>query len=212
MGRRGDLARQALLDSAEELFATHGIDSVSSRRIAEHAGQSNHSAVTYHFGGRDELLRELVDRYREPVRRIRADLIARLPADPGLTEYLQCLILPVTSHIGSLPTPTWRARLQRQLAITPSTAAMLTESARADELTDRVIAQIHEYLSAVPPTVRTGRERIVGRMIIDICAEYETRISEGTRTAEWTALGYFLTDACAGLLSAPVSHPDFAGL
>ncbi|NKY59888.1 hypothetical protein [Nocardia flavorosea] len=31
--------------------------------------------------------------------------------------------------------PDLRARLQRQLAITPSTAAMLTESARADEST-----------------------------------------------------------------------------
>ncbi|MFI5715925.1 TetR/AcrR family transcriptional regulator [Nocardia sp. NPDC051750] len=212
MGRRGDRARQALLDAAEELFAAHGIDSVSNRRIAEHAGQSNHSAVTYHFGGRDELLRALVDRHREPVSRIRADLFAQLPADPTLTEYLQCLILPVTSHIGSLPTPTWRARFQRQLATTPSTAAMLTESARSDELSDRLLARIDESLSAVPASVQAGRERIVGRMITDICAEYEARISEGSQPAQWTALGYFLTDACAGLLSAPVSHPGFTGL
>ncbi|MBF6351285.1 MULTISPECIES: TetR/AcrR family transcriptional regulator [Nocardia] len=212
MGRRGELARQALLDSAEELFATHGIDSVSNRRVAEHAGQSNHSAVNYYFGDRDELLRALVERYREPVRRIRAELFARLPADPSLTENLQCLILPVTGHIGALPAPTWRARLQRQLAMTPSTAAMLVESAREDDISDRVIARIHESLAAVPAPVRAGRERIVGRMIIDICAEYETRISEGSQPAEWTALGYFLTDACAGLLSAAVSHSDFTGL
>lgn len=49
MGSYGDRVRQALLDSAEELFAAHGIDAVSNRRIAEHAGNSNHSAVNYHF-------------------------------------------------------------------------------------------------------------------------------------------------------------------
>ncbi|MGI5220859.1 TetR/AcrR family transcriptional regulator [Nocardia sp. CA-290969] len=212
MGRRGDLARQALLDAAEELFAVHGIDSVSNRRIAEYAGQSNHSAVTYHFGGRDELLRALIDRYREPVSRLRAELFARLPAEPTLTEYLQCLILPVTGHIGSLPAPTRRARFQRLLATTPSTAAMLAETARSDESSKRLIAGIDELLSAVPATVKAGRERVMGRMIIDICAEYEARIDEGSQTPQWTALGYFLTDACAGLLSAPVSHPDFAGL
>lgn len=57
MGSYGDRVRQALLDSAEELFAAHGIDAVSNRRIAEHAGNSNHSAVNYHFGSRDELIR-----------------------------------------------------------------------------------------------------------------------------------------------------------
>ncbi|MGW1742230.1 TetR/AcrR family transcriptional regulator [Nocardia sp. NPDC001965] len=212
MGRRGELARQALLDAAEELFATHGIDSVSNRRIAEHAGQSNHSAVAYHFGGRDELLRALVERYREPVGRIRARLFAELPPEPGLAEYLQCLILPVTGHIAELPGPTWRARFQRQLATTPSTAGMLAESARSDRVSEQIIARIDELLSAVPPTVQSGRERIVARMVTDICAEYEARVGAGTEPAQWTALGYFLTDACAGLLSAPVSHPGFSGL
>lgn len=212
MGRRGDLARQALLDAAEELFATHGIDSVSNRRIAEVAGQSNHSAVTYHFGGRDELLRALIERYSEPVGRSRAELVDRLPPGAGLTECLQCLILPVTDHIASLPTPTWRARFQRQLATTPSTAAMLADRARADAVSDVLIARIDASLASIPPSVQEGRERIVARMITDICAEYEARVNEGSQPAQWRALGYFLTDACAGLLSAPVSDPGFPGL
>ncbi|NUS93853.1 MAG: hypothetical protein HOQ36_15850 [Nocardia sp.] len=89
---------------------------------------------------------------------------------------------------------------------------MLAESARSDRVSEQIIARIDELLSAVPPTVQSGRERIVARMVTDICAEYEARVGAGTEFAQWTALGYFLTDACAGLLRAPVSHPGFSGL
>src|SRR5690606_17611446 len=93
MARHGDQSRQALLDAAEELFATQGIDSVSNRRIAEFAGQANHSAVAYHFGGRDDLIRAIFDRHEQPVRGRRAELAARLPADPEVTDHLRCLVV-----------------------------------------------------------------------------------------------------------------------
>ena len=207
MARRGERAREALLDAAEQLFATHGIDSVSNRRIAEQAGQSNHSAVGYHFGGREELLRALIEREHAPVARIRAEMFAALAPDAGLMAHLQCMVLPSTRYLASLPAPTWRARLQRQLAATPSAAALLEEAVRADDVFDALAVRIYQLLSGIPEHVLAGRRRIVSRIMIDVSAEYETRVHEGVEPAQWDELGYFLTDACAGLLSAPVSHP-----
>lgn len=49
-----ELTRRRVLDSAATLFAEKGIDGVTTRAIAEHA-RANVAAVSYHFGGKDNL-------------------------------------------------------------------------------------------------------------------------------------------------------------
>jgi AcrR family transcriptional regulator len=51
-----------LLDAAERLFAERGIDSVSIREIVRASGQGNLSAAHYHFGSREALISEVVER------------------------------------------------------------------------------------------------------------------------------------------------------
>ncbi|WP_042445226.1 TetR/AcrR family transcriptional regulator [Azospirillum sp. B510] len=46
----------ALVDTAEVLFARHGFEGVSLRSIYNAAGVSNKSAVSYHFGSKDDLV------------------------------------------------------------------------------------------------------------------------------------------------------------
>jgi AcrR family transcriptional regulator len=45
---------------AEELFALHGVDAVSTREIVKAAG-ANTSAIHYHFGSKDGLIEELME-------------------------------------------------------------------------------------------------------------------------------------------------------
>lgn len=45
---------------ALRLFAERGVDGVTVREIAEALGSKNHSALTYHFGSKDALVRELI--------------------------------------------------------------------------------------------------------------------------------------------------------
>lgn len=56
-GPRGDavVTRQAILAAARELFAAHGVDGVSVRRIAAEAGV-NHALVHRYFGTKDEMV------------------------------------------------------------------------------------------------------------------------------------------------------------
>lgn len=53
-------AAEHLKAVALKLFAERGIDGVTVRQIAEAAGQKNHAAVGYHFGSKEELVRELI--------------------------------------------------------------------------------------------------------------------------------------------------------
>ena len=51
--------RERLIKSAEKLMARNGISEVSVRRITDDAG-ANIASVNYHFGGKDELVQEVL--------------------------------------------------------------------------------------------------------------------------------------------------------
>lgn len=205
MGSYGDQVRQALLDSAEELFATFGVDAVSNRRIAEHAGNANHSAVSYHFGSRDELVRATLMRYADDTRLRRQELVARLGPDSGLRDLLSCLIIPFTDQLAAMPVPSWRARFLRQLRTVPSMVETAAATSIADPLLDELIQRTRACVSAIPDSVITGRSRLLGRMVVDACADYEERLEREPVEPDWTGFGYFLIDACAGMLEAAVT-------
>src|ERR1700735_5722415 len=60
----GESPRVMLMEVAERLFATRGIEAVTLREIQQAAGQSNTSVIRYHFGSREGLIRALIS-YRQ---------------------------------------------------------------------------------------------------------------------------------------------------
>ena len=63
-----------IIEAAEKLFAEKGIDNVSTREIAREAGQKNHSAMHYHFGSMDQLVKAIYDHRMIPVDELRKSL------------------------------------------------------------------------------------------------------------------------------------------
>jgi len=57
--------RRNLIETAESLFAEHGIAAVSLRQIGEYAGSLNTSVVGYYFGSKEALI-EAIYRFRLP--------------------------------------------------------------------------------------------------------------------------------------------------
>src|SRR3954449_1704669 len=55
----GDTKSQ-LKAAAQLLFARYGVDAVTVQQIVSAAGQRNNAALHYHFGDKDELVRQLV--------------------------------------------------------------------------------------------------------------------------------------------------------
>jgi len=93
--------RGALVAAAERLFAGGGIDGPSLREITRAAGQRNTSALQYHFGDRDELLRAVLDRHGQTVDAARAGLLEQLELGDGadLRGLAGALALPLVAKL-----------------------------------------------------------------------------------------------------------------
>jgi len=89
--------REKLLDAAERLFAEQGFDSTSLRQITTAAG-ANLAAVNYHFGSKDDLIIEVLERKLQPLNRERIDLLddleARYDRKPPVERIVEAFIGP----------------------------------------------------------------------------------------------------------------------
>jgi TetR/AcrR family transcriptional regulator, regulator of cefoperazone and chloramphenicol sensitivity len=76
---RGADTRRRLIETAIEVFATHGYDGTSTRLLAERAGV-NLPAIQYHFGSKEGLYRAVVGYFAEYIERQMAPVGARVRA------------------------------------------------------------------------------------------------------------------------------------
>lgn len=84
--------RTSLVDAAEMLFARDGFEGASLREIMRVA-DANPAAVHYHFGGKDGLLEEVLDRVVEPIGRGRLETLRQLrSANPHGSLPLRALV------------------------------------------------------------------------------------------------------------------------
>lgn len=70
--------RSKLILAALSLFAQHGIEAVSIRQIIIKAGQSNESAVHYHFGNKDGLVVAVLDHVNQLLQPTQRDALLAL--------------------------------------------------------------------------------------------------------------------------------------
>jgi len=98
-------AEGRIVDAAEELFAEGGEDATSLRAITRRA-DVNVAAIHYHFGGRDGLLRVVLDRKIGPLNEHRLRLLDEAECDHGSivpTEtLLRAFLLPDLALLESL--------------------------------------------------------------------------------------------------------------
>ena len=85
--------KQRILDSAERLFADHGVAATSLRTIIKDA-QVNLAAIHYHFHSKEELLDAVLMRRIEPVNRERLEMLDAWGPNPSLEEVLEAFIAP----------------------------------------------------------------------------------------------------------------------
>ncbi|HLV85319.1 MAG TPA: TetR/AcrR family transcriptional regulator [Devosia sp.] len=92
--------REALLASAIKLFSSNGYSAVSLREIAKAAG-ANVGSLTYHFGSKAALLREIYQRHTVPMNSRRLELLGEArrvhDADDRLNAVLRAYVVPAFS-------------------------------------------------------------------------------------------------------------------
>jgi taurine dioxygenase len=105
--------RDKLLDAAARLFAERGIDNVSLAEIVRTAGQRNASAVQYHFGTRDEVMRGVLGRHVPAIAERRNELLqrARSRPDDDVRSAAEAIVRPITEFAQR----GWRERAYLQI-------------------------------------------------------------------------------------------------
>ncbi|NKT05045.1 TetR family transcriptional regulator [Rhodococcus hoagii] len=95
--------KQKLLEVAEELFATRGVEATLIGDIVQGAGQRNPSALRYHFGSREGVLQAIREKYLAELDRRRAELFEQWPGgDPSTPrDAVTLVVVPLVELLGS---------------------------------------------------------------------------------------------------------------
>ena len=164
-GRPEPGTKERILDAAERLFSSQGVAATSIRAITAEAGV-NVAAVHYHYGGRDELLRAVLQRRlggvnEERLRQLDA-LLAR-PEPPQVEDVVHAFLAPAL--ISSVEDEALPRMADLLLAEPPSRAREL-----ALEIFGEVFERFSGALEALLPELPSAlvRERLrfaIGSMI-----------------------------------------------
>lgn len=107
-----------LLQTAERLFAEHGVDAVSLRTISAEAGQRNNSALQYHFGSKEQLLQAILEYRMAPLDVRREQLIDNLRErgrHNDLDALVHALVLPYAELLGQPAADSYYLAMMAQL-------------------------------------------------------------------------------------------------
>lgn len=204
MPRDASDTKDRLLSEAERLFATRGIYQATTRDITAAAGQKNTSALTYHFGSREGVLREILRLHGDPLDAERGRLIREPLADQPTRELLAALLVP---YANCLRTERGRNYLRIVAQLTESFAVWRIE----DELSPPNLRRVLSTLEArVDAPVAVARERVVAIIMLmtTAFADRARRRQDGGR-AELGEARFVanLADMMVACLEAPVGKP-----
>jgi AcrR family transcriptional regulator len=94
-----------ILDTAERLFAHHGIEATSLRTITAEAGV-NLAAVNYHFQSKEALMHAVIARRLDPINQRRLAMLDACEAEAGggpipLNQLLDAMLRPIFEMLSS---------------------------------------------------------------------------------------------------------------
>jgi AcrR family transcriptional regulator len=192
-----------LLVTAERLFAEHGLEGVSLRQIAAEAGSSNNSAIAYHFGSKDDLLRAIFSYRLNDLTQRRALLRAR--ADPDdVRALLEAHIIPLFELAESLDSSyvSFIEQLQRAGDI-----EVFELQADAVKSRDEFTSVVQRLLPHIPEPARSMRIQQVQDLAVHLAAERERAIRRKDAVMPFALFVSGVVDGLAGFLEA-VPSPD----
>jgi AcrR family transcriptional regulator len=205
MGRDASDTRERLLRSAEHVFARNGVDAPI-REIHVHAGQRNASAVQYHFGSKQELLREIIARHAitdAERAAIQADLRSRRDDPHDLVDAM------VRRMVGYLRDASDRdfVRIAFQLLIRSPIRRDVAEGVERPDLVsfDAELEMLRAALPHLPERVLTERA-VAGVTFVTLQVAERARVIDdepGGPILDEPEFVANLADMTAGLLTAP---------
>lgn len=192
------------------MFAERGIDAVSLREITAASGQRNKSAAQYHFGSKEQLVREIFERHTGRVNMHRRQLLAALYENgrqPTLEGLADALIHPLADTLIEHEHSHY-ARFLAQVATPPWTLVLVPADPAATESVRTVFSEIVRLLDDLPQAVLRTRLALAMMLTVRALAACEHAMEHsGSDNARRVALlTANLIDSAIGILRAPVSE------
>lgn len=192
MTTRGEHTRKRILDEAEALYGARGVDGVSLREIRIAAGQRNTSALQFHFGGVDGLVRALAERHMPAIgarqERLRAELT---PSDRSARPeaLIEVMVRPWADYVTQGPGARSWVRIAAELAARPE-RLWLEFRDRSPTVMVEVGAELLDHIAKrLGPRLGLDRMMRVNLATLHLCAD-RARIEDASRSSEMHVLGH----------------------
>lgn len=205
----GSETREKLIRAAEEIFAAQGVDGAQTRDIVRLAGQSNPSAVQYHFGSRAGLLDAVMAGRLARTEAALAPLLEALP-DPSLEELIEALVTAEATQLTDLRGLRClriSAQLSHESGIRTRTPHPTLAGTAYWELIERIEASL--TAGGLPEAIRLERTDLALTLIGAALADRARQYLDGARPLTTEAV--FLADlvrTTVALLRAPAPEQE----
>lgn len=206
----GPETREKLIRAAEEIFAAQGVDGAQLRDIIRLAGQSNPSAVQYHFGSRAGLLDTVMAGRQRRTEAVLTELL-----DDGGQDLDGLLTALVAAEATELRTERGQRclRVSAQLSHESGVRTRVPHPTLEGTVYWQLIGLLTDCLDTLPEPVRLERVDLALTLIGAAMADRARQYLSGAEPL--TGERMFLADLVsmtAALLTAPVPHtaPDGA--
>lgn len=176
-------APQHLKAVALRLFAERGINGVTVRQIAEAAGQKNHAAITYHFGSKDALIRQLVVDGAKTIDARRNDALDRAKATGGPHTVLEVMEILVETSTDHDPPPGGECynRFVVGLQLVNRALFMDALAGRWNSGYQRCLDEVRRLMAHLPRELLNQRLVFMGGALGGILAGREAELSDRSR-------------------------------
>ncbi|HUR42139.1 MAG TPA: helix-turn-helix domain-containing protein [Verrucomicrobiae bacterium] len=200
--------RARMLDVARRLFAQRGIDATPLHEIARAAGQRNNSAVPYHFGDKEGVLRSIIGVHALELDAERLRLLDALPAGNRvqLRQLIDILVRPLATQLDTRRGLEY-LRVTVQLISHPTYPLMSFDASWDLEGVRRLTQLLRAKLPEVTDAVADARITLLLSMLLNgvlRLADFKGRQREAQLEN--------LIDCVESLLTAPVSRATKARL
>ena len=202
---------EVLLLTAERLYAERGLDAVSMREIAREAEQKNNSALHYHFGSKEALVRAILNVRMAQVetrRNIYLDQCLAAKRE-GVRVAIEALIRPMAEGLVSRNASNYYNRFLAA-SRAHSDVDIVTLTAPETEVGfRRVYAMLSDALPALAPVLLRQRYLTSLGFIVFSLADFErlkSRRTQQHRGFDMERAIENLIDMVAAAMAAPVSQ------
>jgi AcrR family transcriptional regulator len=211
---RGRATRQRIILAATDLFAERGISAVGVGEILDRAGQSNASAIQYHFGSREGLIVAVLEPrpdVREPMERDREAMLDVLLLSGTRVTLDDAVLALVRPSLHALGTHDGRAFLRVAGEVTRA----LPLEDRVDPglpSTRRAMALVGSRMPEVPGQIRLERLAAAFTLIVELVANRAREIELGLAPhLDDPTFESELVAMAVGLLTAPTGQGSRPG-